>query len=164
MLIRDGWQVLALVFFSLCSYAEEQPELSNVSYAIEASFHTIHFHHNDEHNDRQNLIGIERRDASTVMGATVFKNSFNQDSQYIYWGKRFPLQDSEYGLRARVTFGLLHGYRGEYKNKIPLNRFGVAPAILPSLGYTTRYIEGDVVLLGINALLFTISIPFAFSQ
>ena len=48
-------------------------------------------------------------------------------------------------IYVKVTAGLLHGYRGEFKNKIPLNDAGVAPVILPAVGWQYRRANVELV-------------------
>ena len=156
--------VMVLGFCCAVGFVNAENDLnhSDISYVFTTSFHTIHFHPSEDHNNRQNLFGLERRDGSTLWGGAVFKNSFNQSSQYAYWGKQYYWDESDRGLRGALTFGLLRGYRGKYKKKLAMNHYGVAPAILPSIGYTARYLEGDAVLLGLNGLLFSLSLPLTF--
>ena len=52
--------------------------------------------------------------------------------------------------------GPLHGYSGQYQDKIPFNSSGVAPAIIPGVGYCVKRYCGEFVLLGTNAALLTI--------
>ena len=56
----------------------------------------------------------------------------------------------------KLTAGALHGYSGQYQGKIPLNSSGVAPAIIPSVGYCVGRYCGEFALLGLNAALLTI--------
>lgn len=92
-------------------------------WVVQTSVYTRHFSPDPEHNNRQNLIGLERNEASgLVYGAATFRNSFAQRSVYGYVGKRFD--SSRYPVYLKVTGGLLHGYRGEYRDKIPLIAMG----------------------------------------
>ena len=59
-----------------------------------------------------------------------------------------------------MTGGLLQGYRGEYRDKIPLNRFGVAPVIIPSVGTHYGPVAAELVLLGFNAAMVTTGVRF----
>ena len=121
--------------------------------------YTRHFSPDSKHNNNQDLIGIERNEASgLVYGVATFRNSFSQRSFYTYAGKRF---DSDtYPVYLKLTGGLLQGYRGEYKNKIPLNRFGIAPVIIPSVGAHYGPVAAELVLLGFNAAMITTGVRF----
>jgi hypothetical protein len=59
----------------------------------------------------------------------------------------------------KVTGGLLQGYRGQYKDKIPLNRFGVAPVIIPSVAHYGP-LAAELVFLGANAAMVTSGVRF----
>ena len=61
--------------------------------------------------------------------------------------------ESEQPFYVKLTAGPLHGYTGQYQNKVPFNSSsGWAPAIIPGVGYCVmkRYC-GEFVLLGTNA-------------
>ena len=125
----------------------------------QTSVYTRHFSPDPEHNNNQDLIGIERHDASNwLFGAATFRNSFRQRSYYAYAGKRF---DSDtYPVYLKLTGGLLEGYHGDYQDKIPLNRFGVAPVIIPSVGAYYGPVAAELVLLGFNAAMITTGLRF----
>jgi len=63
-------------------------------------------------------------------------------------------------MYLKVTGGLLQGYTGQYRDKIPLNRLGVAPAIIPSVGAHYGPVAAEVVLLGFNAAMLTAGVRF----
>ncbi len=124
---------------------------------LQTSVYTTHFNPDPEHNNTQNLIGLEYRDESNrLAGGATFLNSFNQRSHYAYAGKRFDSEQTPFYLK--VTGGFIHGYRGEYQDKIPLNRYGVAPVIIPSAGLQVGKVGGEVVLLGNSALMVNLGV------
>ncbi len=126
---------------------------------ISTSVYTKHFSASDEHNNRQNLIDIELdKKSGWLFGAAAFKNSFNQDSQYLYVGHKWNIPKTKDLLYVKLTGGLLHGYKGKYKNKIPLNKFGVAPAILPSIGLKYKYFNTEVTLFGNAGLILKVGL------
>ncbi len=129
-------------------------------WVVQTSVYTRHFSPSPEHNNRQNLIGLERNEASgLVYGGATFRNSFAQRSVYGYVGKRF--NSSRYpAVYLKVTGGLLHGYRGEYRDKIPLNRYGVAPVIIPGVGVNLGPVTAEAVLLGASAAMLNVGIRF----
>lgn len=138
---------------SLClSLLLALPVAAEEAWYLQTSVYTRHFHPDPEHNNHQNLIGLEyQADDGVVAGGATFRNSFRQRSQYAYVGKRF---DSDVApVYLKVTGGLLQGYRGEYRDKIPLNRFGVAPVLIPSLGARLGPVGGELVLLGNSAMM-----------
>ncbi|WP_191490088.1 sn-glycerol-3-phosphate transporter [Pseudomonas sp. FEN] len=154
----------ALCLFILAPTARAQSaDASSTSdrgfWYLQASVFTRHFSPNPEHNDHQDLIGLERNEASGfIYGAATFRNSFSQRSYYAYAGKRF--ESADYPLYLKVTGGLLQGYTGQYRDKIPLNHLGVAPVIIPSLGVHYGPVATEVVLLGFNAAMLTAGVRF----
>ena len=118
---------------------------------IQTSLYTRHFSRKPEHTNNQQLIGLELHSTDRwLAGGARFKNSFNQATVYLYAGREFPFWTNGNGvtIRGKLTAGLLHGYRGEYRDKIPFNRFGIAPAALPSIGVRWGRLESDVILFG----------------
>lgn len=138
--------------------AEDNAQGKGFWYA-QTSVYTRHYSPDPEHNNHQDLIGIERNQASDwVFGGATFRNSFRQRSNYAYVGKRYD--SSEYPLYLKVTGGLLQGYHGDYKDKIPLNRYGVAPVIIPSVGTHYGPLAAELVFLGANAAMVTSGVRF----
>ncbi|WP_248806658.1 sn-glycerol-3-phosphate transporter [Pseudomonas sp. MWU13-2100] len=126
---------------------------------LQTSVVTRHFSPDPDHTNHQDLIGLERNDASGFLyGAATFRNSFRQRSYYAYAGKRF--ESTNYPVYLKVTGGLLQGYKGEYRDKIPLNHLGVAPVIIPSVGTHYGPVAAEVVLLGFNAAMLTAGVRF----
>ncbi|MEB0043917.1 MULTISPECIES: sn-glycerol-3-phosphate transporter [unclassified Pseudomonas] len=126
---------------------------------VQTSVYTRHYSPDSEHNNNQDLIGIERNEASGwVFGGVTFRNSFSQRSNYAYVGKRY--ESANYPVYIKLTGGLLQGYSGKYKDKIPLNHFGVAPVIIPSVGTYYGPLAAELVLLGANAAMITTGIRF----
>lgn len=143
--------------FKASLYKLVGPASSEAYWYFQTSVWTSHFNPKPEHNNRQRLIGIERnRDDSYLWGAATFLNSFEQRSHYAYAGKRFDFGETPF--YSKITGGLLHGYKGEYRDKIPFNRFKIAPVILPSLGMKYSHFQTDIILLGANAVIVTIGI------
>ena len=58
----------------------------------------------------------------------------------------------------KVAAGILHGYTGEFQNKIPLNSSGVAPAIVPSVGYCINRFCSELVVFGTAGVLVTVGV------
>jgi hypothetical protein len=94
-----------------------------------------HWSDNPEHRPVR-LIGLERQDASgRFCGLAFFTNSFGQPSLFGFVGQRWMGVLGNPDVFVKVSGGLLYGYKGAYKDKIPFNNYGIAPAIIPSLGY-----------------------------
>lgn len=161
--IRSLLLSLLLMSFSFSAQAENlvkdlfKPVQAEAYWLVQMSVYTRHFHPKPHHNNHQKLIGIERnRDDSYLWGAASFINSFDQQSVIAYAGKRFDYGNTPF--YSRLTFGFIHGYRGEFKDKVPFNNFGIGPVILPSIGAHYKNIQSDIIFLGFNAGLVTFGV------
>ena len=124
---------------------------------VQTSVYTRHWSPEPDHNNNQDLIGLERHRADSYLwGASTFRHSFGVRSTYVYGGKRYDFAGTPF--HAKLTAGLLHGYRNEYRDKIPLNRFGIAPAIIPSLGVNYGRVGADFVVLGTAAAMINVGV------
>jgi len=125
----------------------------------QTSVYTRHFAPDKDHNNHQDLIGLERNQASgLVFGGASFRHSFRQRPYYARAGKRYDMPD--YPGSPTLTRGATQGYTGNYRDKIPLNRVGVAPVIIPSVGAHYGPVAGELVLLGFNAAMVTTGVRF----
>lgn len=150
--------LLAMLLAPL-SLAAEPPPKDTGSWYLQTSVYTKHYSPDPEHNNNQDLIGLEREAPSGwVLGGATFRNSFSQRSYYAYAGKRY--ESANYPVYIKLTGGLLEGYSGKYQDKIPLNHFGVAPVIIPSLGAHYGPLAAELVLLGFNAAMVTTGVRF----
>lgn len=125
------------------------------------AYYTLHFHYDPDH-QQSYLFDMEYRldkqwlDGQWIVGLSLFQNSFGQFSQYLYGALQWRPWKEHPPFYVKLSAGLLRGYSGEYRDKIPFNHYEIAPAIIPSAGYCwTRYCA-EVVLLGANAALFTV--------
>jgi hypothetical protein len=123
---------------------------------VQTSLYTKHFSFDERHNDRQALINLEwQRADDTLWGASWLRNSFSQPSQYVYYGKQWRPLDSFPLLHLKLTGGFVHGYKGEFRDKIPFNRLGVAPALLPAIGLSGKRFGAELILFGNSGLMLT---------
>ena len=126
---------------------------------LETSLYTRHFSDDPDHVDNQKLILVEYNiTESWLAGASFFDNSFGQSSQFVYGGYRFRPFESLQPLYFKVAAGILHGYRGEFQDKIPMNSSGFAPAIVPSVGYCINRFCSEFVLFGTAGFLITLGV------
>lgn len=131
---------------------------------VQTSVYTLHYNPTPEHVNQQNLLNLEWRFNSFAAGGqwlaglALFANSFGQSSQYLYGGWLVRPFDELQPLYFKITAGALHGYKGEYQNKIPFNSSGVAPAILPSVGYCYKRVCSELVLFGNSGLMVTLGV------
>ncbi|GHC15196.1 hypothetical protein [Aidingimonas halophila] len=147
--------------FSVSSTA--YPKLEVDHWLFQTSLYTKHFDSDPEHTESQNLISAEARNPDEwLAGAAWFKNSFDQPSWYFYGGRRFSLWEpsDSVEVHAKLTAGLLRGYDGDKKDKIPFNDLGVAPAVLPSIGARLGPVETDLLLFGNAGLMVTAGLRF----
>ncbi len=123
--------------------------------------YTKHWSHNPEHKQVV-LVALDSHvKGGRFCGLALFSNSFGQESAYVYVGQQWDGLFGNPKLFTKVSAGFLYGYRGQYKEKIPLNHLGIAPAIIPSLGYAiTPKDSAQVYLLGTAGLLFAYSRSF----
>ncbi len=122
-----------------------------------------HFSNSPEHVPHNHLLGFElvttrwtfwNADRS-LAGLAAFDNSFGQFSQYVWFGQEWDWRRFAGGnVFVNVTAGLLHGYKGEYQDKIPFNSAGIAPVIIPSLGIRWGRFSLQATVLGTNGFLF----------
>ena len=130
------------------------------AWSVQTSVYTKHFDPDPDHNNDQNLIGVEVAfENDWLAGAAVFDNSFGQPSQLVFVGKTWPVLHSEYWY-FKLIGGLLHGYKEPYEDKIPFNGLGVAPAIVPALGFRYRKVFMEANLGGLAVITFTAGVRF----
>lgn len=124
----------------------------------------VHFSNESEHKHVY-LLGIERNvpgapawsyaDA-TIWGFSAFNNSFGQPSAYAYYGFRWDNLFGHPKWYAKISGGVIYGYKGEYEDKVPFNHDGFGLGIIPAIGY--RVTPNDAVqigTLGTAGLIFT---------
>jgi len=123
---------------------------------IQLSPYSIHFNEGPEHTGHPWLIGIEWQDKSRwLAGFSYFNNSFNQKCEYIYGGYTFSLGENIQNWYIKVTGGLIYGYKEPFEDKLPINHNGIAPVIIPGIGYKYDRFNAQVNFLGANGLMFT---------
>lgn len=121
----------------------------------------MHFSHSEDHDGPNIFVSLEAvRSDNWLYGLGLFDNSFGQFSQYLYAGKVWDFHNTFENFHGRITFGLIHGYKDEFKDKIPMNNLSFAPAIIPGIGYKKDRLGADLILLGNSGLLFTLGYDF----
>lgn len=154
--------VLAVLILASAGWTQgtkAQTEHEKGFWQVQTSVYTRHFSPDPDHNNRQRLIGLEWNDASAwLFGGATFRNSYDQQSLYGYAGKRF--ESADYPVYVKLSGGLLYGYKGEYRDKIPLNNLGVAPVIIPSVGAHLGPITAELVVLGVSATMINVGLRF----
>ena len=133
--------------------------------SVYTSLYTQHFSPQPEHVNDQNMFGMEMQMMNKwSYGFTAFDNSFGQRSQYLYAGYEWniPSFTTLGALRQyfKLTGGLVHGYKGEYEDKIPFNGLGVAPAVIPTYGLKYKNYKTEISLGGVSAFAITVGYTF----
>lgn len=137
------------------------PESAPHNIYFSTSIATRHFHPDPIHNNTQHLLNLEwnYRD-NTVVGGAYFKNSYRQPATLIYWGKKYHPFDSAPNAYVKIVGGLIHGYKDEYRDKIPLNKYGTAPAVLPAVGYCYKQLCTEIIVFGTAGAIWTGGVRF----
>jgi hypothetical protein len=126
---------------------------------LETSLYTHHFHYDAAHVDKQKLIlGEWNITEQWLVGASFFDNSFGQPTQYVYGGWRYRPFEQFQPFYIKLSAGLVHGYKDPYQNKIPFNHSGVAPGIVPSVGYCISRFCSELILFGGAGMLITLGV------
>lgn len=107
--------------------------------------YTIHWSNNPEHKHVVLMALDEQLPGGRLCGVSLFSNSFGQPSTYVYAGQQFNNLMGQPRLFLKVTAGIIYGYVGQYKNKVPLNYRGFSPGVIPALGY--KFTEHDSIQL-----------------
>jgi hypothetical protein len=111
---------------------QDAPALDNdTQWEMTLSPYAYHWHDNPEH--RPVFLGALNHHVpgERFCGLALFRNSFGQPSAYLYIGQRWDNVLGQSNLFAKVSAGLIYGYKGKYQDKIPFNDYGIAPAIIP---------------------------------
>ena len=130
--------------------------VSDTQWDLTLAPYAHHWSHSPDH--RPVFLGaIDRHvNGDRFCGLALFRNSFGQPSAYLYVGQQWNHLMGQPQLFAKISAGLIYGYKGPYQHKIPFNDYGIAPAIIPSVGYAfTRQDSIQVMVLGSAGLLFS---------
>lgn len=129
---------------------------------LQLSPYALHWSPRDPEDRDVFLVGIEREHQSGKLdGVAFFSNSFGQESLYIFpWGGVYPNIFGIPSLSFKWTAGLIYGYKPPYDKKVPFNRKGLAPGIIPALTYDfSRQWSGQLNLLGTRGVMFQVNVP-----
>jgi hypothetical protein len=134
-------------------------EPSSGIWRLMASPYSYHYSQDDEHHPVW-MVGLEYQTSERVIwGATYFSNSFGQPSGYVYGGQRLNNWSAYDQLFAQWTAGILYGYKGEYKDKVPFNHGGFSPGVVLAVGWQfTPMYSLQLNVLGNSALMFQFSV------
>lgn len=128
-------------------------------FKLETSFYTKHYNPDPAHNNDQNLLlGEWNITQQWLVGAAMFDNSFSQPTQYVYGGYRLRPLSSVPPFYFKITAGLIHGYKDEYRDKIPFNGWGIAPVIIPTVGYCVNRFCSELIFFGAAGVMATVGV------
>jgi hypothetical protein len=140
-------------------FTQPEPAEDGSRLLLQTSLYTRHFRPDPRHNNHQRLVDIEYwRADGWLLGFAWFSNSFRQPTQYVFGGYRWRPFDERPEVYLKLSGGLLHGYAGEFRDKIPFNGSGIAPALVPALGWSTSRFNAEIVLFGTAGLMITTGI------
>ncbi len=156
----------SLLFISLVcvagfAQAESDSDGSTSSWYVQGGGY-VHFSNEEEYEGPPLFGGIEHLDENlTLIGFSVFNNSFGDFSQYVYVGKQFQLSKKYPGFRFKITAGIVRGYQGEHHDVMPI-RWGDAWGLgaVPTIGYQGDRLGFDVAVLSASGLLFIVGYEF----
>jgi hypothetical protein len=153
---------LCLILLPALETAEiKAAELEN--YYLQTSFHTHHYSNKNYQNNQQQLIGIERHYSNHDLdGISFFKNTYEQDTIYIYWGTNYYLFSfGKTEITAKFTYGIIHGYddvNGKYDTWMhDMNTF---PGAVFSLGLRRKPFRVDIVPFADAGIIITGGLEF----
>jgi hypothetical protein len=152
--------VIGAITMLLCtSHARAGMVDPNDEIAVQASVYNMHYHYDPEHLRYSPLIGVEvRKPSGWLYGGALFLNSFGQFCQLAYGGYLMDVPRTD--LYAKIIAGVLHGYDGIYRDKVPFNHQGFSPGIIPAIGYRYGRARFEVQFLWTSGLMATVGTVF----
>jgi hypothetical protein len=127
--------------------AETQGSSGNSYWELLVGPFAVHWSRDEQHKNVY-LLGVERGNSDgTLWGFSGFQNSFGQASAYAYYGYRWEDLFGYVGLYAKLSGGILYGYKEPYEDKIPINHNGWGLAVIPAVGY--RFTPKDAAEIGV---------------
>lgn len=153
--------ILILTIIPLPAADLEAAELEN--YFLQASFYTYHYSEKDYHNNQQQLIGFERHYSNNDLnGIAFFKNTYEQESIYIYGGTNYSLFSiGRTEITAKFTFGIVHGYDNQDgKYHTWMHKMGTFPGIVFAFGLRQEPFRLDIIPFADAGIIITGGVEF----
>jgi hypothetical protein len=160
-LIESSLLLISLVCVAAVAKAEPNSDSGTSSWYLEGGAY-VHFSNDEDYEGPPLFVGIEHRDENlTLIGFSVFNNSFGDFSQYVYVGKQFQLSQKYPGFRFKITAGIVRGYEDEHHEILPI-RWGDSWGLgaVPTIGYQGDRVGFDVAVLSASGLLFLVGYEF----
>ncbi len=147
---------------SVCPGWEEVPQPERPAHEIFVSPYTYHWTPSDEHKPVGAITLSRLLPDNRFCGLSFFRNSFGQPSAYAFTGWTLPgLFKSIPQSYGSLTAGIIYGYVGQYKDKVPLNFGGFAPVLIPAVGYRlSPEMSVEIQILGAAAVMFGTTLRF----
>jgi hypothetical protein len=124
---------------------------------LQISPYALHFSPSPEHRNVYLLGAAAVRADGWLAGGAYFSNSFGQPSVYAFVGRKYVEPFGWERIYWTWTAGLLYGYVGPYKDKVPFNHNGFSPGFVPTVGYMLdARTSAQVALLGNSGLMFSV--------
>ncbi|TVP56860.1 MAG: hypothetical protein EA349_07565 [Halomonadaceae bacterium] len=166
-----GKAITTLLLVLVSTITQARPPIGNwhppepvlESVVLQTSLYTTHYNPKPEHNNDQQLVGLELHNPEGwLLGGARFLNSFGQETVFAYGGQErtFWRSGTQLSAHAKLAVGIIHGYRGEFADKVPMNNLGVAPGVLPSIGLRWDQLHAEAVLFGLAGTMVTAGIRF----
>jgi hypothetical protein len=156
-----GSTLLLISLLCVSAAAQAQPERSTRSWYLQVGAYT-HYGDKEEYEGPPLFAGIEHHNKNrTIIGYSMFNNSFGDFSQYLYLGKAFHPLEKYPWLRIKLTIGIVHGYKDKNQEILPI-RWGEASGIgvVPTIGYQKGRVGFDLGILSASGLLFLVGYKF----
>ena len=137
----------------------DQPASAEPNAPRYEAFFSPYTHHWSADSEHENVYAVSLSRLlpnNRYCGVSLFRNSFGQPSAYAFVGKSWPgFWRAQPNVYASVSAGIIYGYVGKYKDKVPLNVGGFSPVIIPAIGYRLSPQSAlEVQLLGTAAVMF----------
>ena len=154
------WMLLiAALWFSGNVKAEDCEQDRHGTYLQIGAY--IHFSDREDHAGPPVLLIVGRlRPRGYYYGLALFNNSFNQFSQFLHVGREFPWQWLHEDIHFKLSLGLIHGYRDEFEDELPLTYKGFSPGLVPSIGFRRNRVGFDLTLLSNAGLALSVGYQF----
>lgn len=141
--------------------AETTPDTGSSSWYVQGGAY-LHYSHKSYYEGPPIFGGIEHiNEKKTIIGLSLFNNSFGDFTQYLYWGKQWNPWKNHEAIRIKLTVGIVHGYKGEHQDVTPVywgDAWGLGA--VPAIGYQKNRLGFDLALLGNSGALFLVGYEF----
>lgn len=157
---------LLVLLAALCCGIHATPAAAKVfdqgdDILLQTSLWTTHYRPDEDHTNNQRLLSVElQKHNQWAFGLALFRNSFNQPSEYLFVGYRWMLPKTRELAYFKLTGGILHGYTGEHDESVPFNYGGFSPAILPHFGVKYKRFQSELVFFGTAGVMLSVGVNF----